>query len=154
MGYKDTVSVSIHLMLQFICVWMHCWTVRIWSFNTSHVVVYLYHVWVAEEPQLFQYISCCSLSVRWLIKQLGNLSFNTSHVVVYRHCCFKCSADTVVSIHLMLQFIRRAPRKPTQTARFNTSHVVVYQKTGCQMSGRISSFNTSHVVVYPSVGSV
>ena len=56
--------VSIHLMLQFI--------------NTKCAK----HISKAQ----FQYISCCSLSLKRSFPSSTSCSFNTSHVVVYRNC--------------------------------------------------------------------
>ena len=119
---------------------------------------------------LFQYISCCSLSPPSYVSGSHQQGFNTSHVVVYR----------------------RLPAKSgTGNFSFNTSHVVVYLFPGCiniclfqfqyisccSLSGSVrvgalryymfqyisccslsrslqsiiysvSGFNTSHVVVY------
>ena len=53
-------------------------------FNTSHVTLYLEGEIIEEKPLTFQYISCYSLSIS----------------------CPICFFRTVVSIHLMLLFIR------------------------------------------------
>ena len=75
-------------------------------FNTSHVVVYHVNRFVWDNLPMFQYISCCSLSL-FMNGQSERLeSFNTSHVVVYH---FSCSVPFISS------------------TSFNTSHVVVYQ---------------------------
>ena len=98
-------SVSIHLMLQFILTTGFS-TVADGSFNTSHVVVYqisptIHNIII----QLFQYISCCSLSRISINKGFLFLCFNTSHVVVYLGRTCQTKSDNAVSIHLMLQFI-------------------------------------------------
>ena len=92
-------------------------------FNTSHVVVYLSTVSGKGALRLFQYISCCSLSLQVVLDAASDLCFNTSHVVVYLNYCYLlrgyskfqyiscCSLSTIrhrnddriiVSIHLML----------------------------------------------------
>ena len=96
----------------------------------------------------FQYISCCSLS--------------SPMSVVF--------VLTIISIHLMLQFIYSSPRCSAYKNYFNTSHVVVYRTCNinrvllCRISIHLmlqfikqmlfhlpeyTHFNTSHVVVYP-----
>ena len=102
---KKVTAVSIHLMLLFIR--NVRWNSRKWfgfntshvtlyqykacklhirpeRFNTSHVTLYLEGEIIEEKPLTFQYISCYSLSIS----------------------CPICFFRTVVSIHLMLLFIR------------------------------------------------
>ena len=72
-------------------------------FNTSHVVVY--HIPGASKRHgnpMFQYISCCSLSMAGMYTLTGIRCFNTSHVVVYLHNLFRLALVYLVSIHLML----------------------------------------------------
>ena len=71
-------------------------------FNTSHVVVYPWGTKSYIYKNLFQYISCCSLSADFLIKFLLYKCFNTSHVVVYQSHGLDTSTGRHVSIHLML----------------------------------------------------
>ena len=98
------------------------------GFNTSHVVVYLIsHGHKDHSLSVFQYISCCSLSMNHVLMKIGMFSFNTSHVVVYPYL---------------------ALRKAYSFVCFNTSHVVVYQNSGQAMILINACFNTSHVVVY------
>ena len=146
--------VSIHLMLQFIPnpPLPHP---KSKGFNTSHVVVYLVLVCGLNLMSVFQYISCCSLSLERGELVEADISFNTSHVVVYLHGKHSVNVHESVSIHLMLQFIflenyRNWPlwlfqyisccslsfflfRKTSRLICFNTSHVVVYR---CKDSGR------------------
>ena len=96
------------------------------GFNTSHVVVYLCPTIHNIIIQLFQYISCCSLSCAWK----------------------KRKADSDVSIHLMLQFIQMYELFSIICMSFNTSHVVVYLIKFPVLHFILHSFNTSHVVVY------
>ena len=166
------VPVSIHLMLLFIEV----------SGVGSAVV------------EAFQYISCYSLSnckEYRLYKQKG---FNTSHVTLYRkpgtaklpaESSFNTSHVTLylksfirhftrsilVSIHLMLLFIRRIQFQQLIQflvsihlmllfinpliavhafccCRFNTSHVTLYRWKKFTIPSHICSFNTSHVTLY------
>ena len=97
--------------------------------------------------EMFQYISCYSLSLRayrlvWMI-----VCFNTSHVTLYQglwtswrpHQSFqyiscyslspggeKDTSRTTVSIHLMLLFINMLRCSRGIKRRFNTSHVTLY----------------------------
>ena len=121
-------KISIHLMLQFInilfCVFYFCA-----NFNTSHVVVYrtpapiavlaasisihlmlqfIVSVCYVDVPiNKFQYISCCSLSYAFFKYSSIFLHFNTSHVVVYQNGRSYGDESDRISIHLMLQFIRK-----------------------------------------------
>ena len=78
-----SISVSIHLMLQFILLQSMC-KMMFMCFNTSHVVVY-------------RQFMCSGL--------IQSRSFNTSHVVVYPRKQRMILDMLQVSIHLMLQFI-------------------------------------------------
>ena len=125
---KSGEQVSIHLMLQFI-----------------------QHSDAQRNSKLsFQYISCCSLSNYRMLVQKKNFSFNTSHVVVYLFLIPPYLCFPNVSIHLMLQFIRRTTSLFFFYLGFNTSHVVVYQNQNPEQKQNRLSFNTSHVVVYHS----
>ena len=96
--------VSIHLMLFFI-EWLVTMPLDDWSFNTSHVILYrrnersehdteyvsihlmLFFIekekTIAYDDSMFQYISCYSLSIIWILWVLCFLRFNTSHVILY-----------------------------------------------------------------------
>ena len=99
---------------------------KIFGFNTSHVVIYLQLKYTGKQPLLFQYISCCYLSAVAIREAKYSISFNTSHVVIYRNkfiynkhvirfqyisCCYLSKKRkggllcANVSIHLMLLFI-------------------------------------------------
>ena len=54
----------------------------------------------------FQYISCYSLSLHHYLLQFYVKRFNTSHVTLYRGKIINQIRSTIVSIHLMLLFIR------------------------------------------------
>ena len=88
------------------------------SFNTSHVVVYRRRNAMEIRDDMFQYISCCSLSNQQMLNCLHPLRFNTSHVVVYLSRNSFCGFLIKVSIHLMLQFI-------SSIAFFNSSKRLV-----------------------------
>ena len=81
---KKVTAVSIHLMLLFIKYGLSSGSCGTLGFNTSHVTLYLEGEIIEEKPLTFQYISCYSLSIS----------------------CPICFFRTVVSIHLMLLFIR------------------------------------------------
>ena len=54
-------------------------------------------------------------------------NFNTSHVTVYQKDWTAKVADSTISIHLMLLFIRVACPSANMLSYFNTSHVTVYR---------------------------
>ena len=122
------------------------------SFNTSHVVVYLYQHLLLLPARQFQYISCCSLSINGLWN-------NSTHCVSihlmlqFIHIQHRLKAlFLLVSIHLMLQFIQRSRHLlSARILSFNTSHVVVYLTCLLKLSLSKPRFNTSHVVVYPEM---
>ena len=140
--------VSIHLILLFI------------RFGKVPVIV----------TQMFQYISCYSLS-----GSIGELSV-VNRLFQYISC-YSLSIKTMVSvgirkvsIHLMLLFIgllqsNSEPHSPFQyiscyslsvtgntygakDVRFNTSHVTLYQASQNALTAADSGFNTSHVTLY------
>ena len=183
--------VSIHLMLQFIVLngYMRLIKLEFQYISCCSLSVPIYAT--ANIMNQFQYISCCSLSGKNIPECMAELGFNTSHVVVYQElsvllwgldtefqyisCCSLSvlsfvilTGNTMVSIHLMLQFIT-VRRLSGQKIRFNTSHVVVYPISHhfSVICVRVSihlmlqfiqhqddatflkfGFNTSHVVVY------
>ena len=102
---RNGQQVSIHLMLLFISIpavspaWPR-------SFNTSHVTLYLRHD---------------SFIVQKFIR------FNTSHVTLYLGKYAFSQCPNLVSIHLMLLFIKAGNIKIiSHAAGFNTSHVTLY----------------------------
>ena len=119
---------------------------------------------------MFQYISCYSLSLRTMKKELQaegfNTShvtlylllysslnrflqrFNTSHVTLYLYLTFKFPPFLRVSIHLMLLFILFWPIGLYLLLCFNTSHVTLYLIRTSQKPTLILRFNTSHVTLY------
>ena len=80
---------------------------------------------------MFQYISCCSLSIIPNTTDSGYYCFNTSHVVVYRAAAGAAGGAAFC---------------------FNTSHVVVYRYFLLFGLPYSFCFNTSHVVVYLITG--
>ena len=184
--------VSIHLMLLFIQKTWFIWD-RTLSFNTSHVTLYLSnHAGPKSSIALFQYISCYSLSWSFsspfgssqgfntshvtlyqccYVRNLSyTLRFNTSHVTLYLNGSYSDNSSNVVSIHLMLLFIRQpgfspglsfhvsihlmllficmAYRLTGQKTCFNTSHVTLYQINTKSQDALLKCFNTSHVTLY------
>ena len=121
------IIVSIHLMLQFILcqniiqTQLLCFntshvvvyllllmTTRLFyfGFNTSHVVVYHKKIYIKQlNYAMFQYISCCSLSLFFFKKVIDfYVSIHLMLQFIYRYR--KDSRYRIgVSIHLMLQFI-------------------------------------------------
>ena len=55
------------------------------------------------------------------------LNFNTSHVTVYHPSGFAMFIPPMISIHLMLLFIKQEQIIFFSDQHFNTSHVTVYQ---------------------------
>ena len=96
----------------------------------------------------FQYISCYCLSTSSRCPILVFYHFNTSHVTVYQEIQKHKGTCNVISIHLMLLFIRFIIPPPFLTGDFNTSHVTVYQEILLESQYQLSNFNTSHVTVY------
>ena len=151
-GIQKRMSISIHLMLRFI---ENFYKMRVDRFR-------------------FQYISCYGLSRlrHILVRQLLNFNtshvtvyplahtmkswsasdFNTSHVTVYRTAPEQTIKICVISIHLMLRFIRAWIRTTFGISYFNTSHVTVYPAPGVPEYNVIINFNTSHVTVYQQAG--
>ena len=96
----------------------------------------------------FQYISCYCLSSPAFSIFFPIPDFNTSHVTVYQEIQKHKGTCNVISIHLMLLFIRFIIPPPFLTGDFNTSHVTVYQEILLESQYQLSNFNTSHVTVY------
>ena len=119
-------TVSIHLMLLFICfTFAESRITRVVSIHLMLLFIEFNCRKYADTDE-FQYISCYSLSViQDFVKKL-NGSFNTSHVTLYLSGSRKSTAEVQVSIHLMLLFIKSWILIPTCAHRFNTSHVTLY----------------------------
>ena len=139
-------------------------------FNTSHVVVYHRRSSQERTERVFQYISCCSLSIKKFTKKICHLHFNTSHVVVYLLWSGSNHPLADISIHLMLQFIitihricddivifqyisccslsycRRIWIHPT---KISIHLMLQFIGTATLYTTFFPDFNTSHVVVYP-----
>ena len=75
-------KVSIHLMLLFILAILDCNNLLA-RFNTSHVTLYPDADYEKLIKNMFQYISCYSLSVTQKQETVTSNSFNTSHVTLY-----------------------------------------------------------------------
>ena len=76
------------------------------SFNTSHVVIYRKTDQVVPLRAEFQYISCCYLS--WHRAQAWNSQWTFQYIscCYLSNFCFLCFFCRLVSIHLMLLFIK------------------------------------------------
>ena len=86
---------------------MWLYTGIVWfSFNTSHVVIYLVAMSLGAEATWFQYISCYYLSYRKSVSKSGKETFQ------YISCCY---------------LSEKRNRKSAARGGFNTSHVVIYQ---------------------------
>ena len=77
------------------------------DFNTSHVTVYLDAECYGKHCAKFQYISCYGLSFSPQDRSQEKKNFNTSHVTVYQDVTLYIQPSYLISIHLMLRFIRR-----------------------------------------------
>ena len=141
------------------------------SFDTSHVTLYLVQPDFYLLVDVFQYISCYSLS-RWIVIyalflhvsihlmllfirnaegnwRIRKACFNTSHVTLYQILEVYRLWIALVSIHLMLLFILMEDGISPDYSCFNTSHVTLYRLLLTAMLKRQCSFNTSHVTLYP-----
>ena len=119
---------------------------------------------------MFQYISCYSLSYASIVSRTSKPRFNTSHVTLYRRCnrrychkkfCFNTShvtlyrykwmlfyAGWIVSIHLMLLFIIIGLALALWKKMFQyISCYSLSQMWCCWTTGHLR-FNTSHVTLY------
>ena len=144
---KKVTAVSIHLMLLFIKYGLSSGSCGTLGFNTSHVTLYLEGEIIEEKPLTFQYISCYSLSIS----------------------CPICFFRTVVSIHLMLLFIRTPawPLEVNQRFQYISCYslsrcrhrccyirsvsihlMLLFIKLGYEDSDIELGFNTSHVTLY------
>ena len=120
-------SVSIHLMLLFIegtleleleddaFQYISCYSLSHSGNRTedySGVSIHLMLLFIGKElgygscEILFQYISCYSLSEMHRVDRKLSRGFNTSHVTLYLRGGGSLWTFSVVSIHLMLLFIR------------------------------------------------
>ena len=139
--------ISIHLMLRFIVMGQKNSAVNV-NFNTSHVTVYLLFSFNTSNSSTYFNTSHVTVyRTVFLAPGIFPLHFNTSHVTVYltieEHekqvikfqyiSCYGLSQsfygrirDYVISIHLMLRFIRITSYPSFLCWDFNTSHVTVY----------------------------
>ena len=77
----------------------------IFHFNTSNVNVHLHHHYIAHKPKD---------------------DFNTSNVNVHHKSTAPRSPQLLISIHLMLMFIRSWMQSENKKINFNTSNVNVH----------------------------
>ena len=102
--------------------------------------------WMAE---LFQYISCYSLSEYGNLKKLQKSCFNTSHVTLYLNVKQFIEKRKRVSIHLMLLFILLLQPVQNCQARFqyiscySLSLVIEFQETVTEEFQYISCYSLS-----------
>ena len=103
---EDYSGVSIHLMLLFIGKELGYGSSGMW------VSIHLMLLFIISKQRnrtceiLFQYISCYSLSEMHRVDRKLSRGFNTSHVTLYLRGGGSLWTFSVVSIHLMLLFIR------------------------------------------------
>ena len=96
-------------------------------FNTSHVTLYLPSTESVMNYNMFQYISCYSLSENYGKMFRKNICFNTSHVTLYR--------PEGITFWIM-------------KTGFNTSHITLYRNVITGEPLPEPGFNTSHVTLY------
>ena len=168
---EKIISVSIHLMLFFICANNEDQALRP-RFNTSHVILY---------PCLcYIHICCKQVSIHLMLFFIKDgmrsgmvvFSFNTSHVILYRDTQYlqnRRQGFQYISCYSLSYC-----EQPIQFGenRFNTSHVILYlgtlafSKFDSEVSIHLMlffirkrilwesnwrGFNTSHVILYPSI---
>ena len=119
------------------------------NFNTSHVTVYLPEDYKLESVYEFQYISCYCLSIGIPNVNKWSYNFNTSHVTVYQILVTSDEYALLISIHLMLLFIKQNEKLYDLLERFQ--YISCYCLSRSSMFAFLFSlhFNTSHVTVYP-----
>ena len=97
------------------------------NFNTSHVTVYRYDFFISLSSHWHFNTSHVTVYRRFIIPPpflAGD--FNTSHVTVYRYTRSSPTSSNLISIHLMLLFIKYCSSLYITSIYFNTSHVTVY----------------------------
>ena len=147
----------------------------LYCFNTSHVTLYRKYScqnsrrrWVSIHlmllfiffcilfllsPSWFQYISCYSLSMRFIMDLLRRKCFNTSHVTLYPTVkrSLTSSMKRFNTSHVTL-YRELADCLDYDVIRFNTSHVTLYHNQITTQESIKRSFNTSHVTLYRCKG--
>ena len=122
------IDVSIHLMLLFIrkASGWECYT------------------------ELFQYISCYSLSQTGFGIQQAINAFQYISCYSLSRGIYLRGTGSNVSIHLMLLFIFETLVRNVVAYGFNTSHVTLYLYFPLAYLESVCCFNTSHVTLYLS----
>ena len=141
------------------------------SFNTSHVTLYLRHVYQKWKLKLCFNTSHVTLYLQHVSRiRRENNSFNTSHVTLYpdqREFCISVCMFQYISCYSLSW---NGEYKWDGTIRFNTSHVTLYLHPASQSSAHVrvsihlmllfiisfsteftilkTRFNTSHVTLY------
>ena len=136
---SNCITISIHLMLQFIksytflflaeriFQYISCCSLSLYmletaitqdNFNTSHVVVYRIFGTLRRRTRQFQYISCCSLSLIVPLDQfveIISIHLMLQFILWFIMCLWR---KIKISIHLMLQFIEKVPGTRWTVIRF------------------------------------
>ena len=139
--------------------------------SIHHMLLFIVIAYAADGiTKLFQYITCYSLSAAGKTQAKMFPGFNTSHVTLYRKSvfvktqeeyCFNtshvtlyqtrpggCYAETYVSIHHMLLFIRCTALIVGELYRFQ--YITCYSLS-IELADKVlpkNRFNTSHVTLY------
>ena len=123
---KVNESISIHLMLLFIC-WNNPSGINVFWISIHLMLLFIFSTsCFVSNPSKFQYISCYCLSLPYL--SIYSLLFVFQYISCY---CLSSrlalvAVFAVISIHLMLLFITFLESKIQTKENFNTSHVTVY----------------------------
>ena len=142
--------VSIHLMLLFIVIYSS----RSKAKNVVSIHLMLLFIEAAlfseQGDDVFQYISCYSLSLQHYQTVLWCQCFNTSHVTLYQAfiLCASLAGYCFNTSHVTLYLITHKSKDGTH-GRFNTSHVTLYRFLSSPRLVYCPGFNTSHVTLYP-----
>ena len=124
---KVNESISIHLMLLFIC-WNNPSGINVFWISIHLMLLFIFSTsCFVSNPSKFQYISCYCLSLPYL--SIYSLLFVFQYISCY---CLSSrlalvAVFAVISIHLMLLFITFLESKIQTKENFNTSHVTVYR---------------------------
>ncbi len=141
--------VSIHLMLLFIVIYSS----RSKAKNVVSIHLMLLFIEAAlfseQGDDVFQYISCYSLSLQHYQTVLWCQCFNTSHVTLYQAfiLCASLAGYCFNTSHVTLYLVLLMERLESAGC-FNTSHVTLYHLVGMCSTELCCCFNTSHVTLY------
>ena len=131
----DSYSVPNYQGISYFCYCLSGCDETVWSCNQISIQLLLLFILILifshRDSYIFQYNSCYCLSrYESDLKQM-RLNFNTTLVTVYQCSKTACSLEFLISIQLLLLFIRKPGLVPGRTeSYFNTTLVTVYHETG------------------------